>query len=415
MSPTPRLAGLLAGLALLALVLPLPVVALATLALLAAAAVDLRAASRAPRVERRAPAVLSRGVAAPLSATPAGAVPGRLRLRQPTPPDLRVEPAEAAGPLEARLLGRRRGRHVLPVMAARVAGPLGLARRDHRVATEASVLVYPDLRAAARLVRAVREGRTGQDAPLDRGPLGLGTDFESVRDYVPDDDIRQVNWRATARLGRPMSNQYRIERDREVVCLVDAGRLMAAPLDRGTRLDAAVDAATAVCLVADELGDRSGAVAFDSEVRRTVPPRRGGSRAVVRALFDLEPSPVDADYELAFSRVSGAKRAWVLVLCDLLEEAAARSLLGAVPVLARRHAVAVASARDPGLEALVRGPPERPSDVYAAGVALEVLADRARVATLLRRAGAEVVEAPAERLGAACVGAYLRAKARGRL
>jgi uncharacterized protein (DUF58 family) len=297
----------------------------------------------------------------------------------------------------------------------RVAGPLGLARRDHRLGGEATVLVYPDLRAAARVVRAVREGRTGQDARIDRGPLGLGTDFESVRDYVPDDDIRQVNWRATARLGRPMSNQYRVERDREVVCLVDAGRLMAAPLEAGTRLDAAVDAATAVCLVADELGDRSGAVAFDAAIRRSVAPRRAGGRAVVRALFDLEPAPVDADYELAFSRVSGSKRAWVLVLCDLIEEAAARSLLEAVPVLARRHAVAVASARDPGLDALVHTPPVRPPDVYAAGVALQVLADRGRVAALLRRAGAEVVEAPSERLGAACVGAYLRAKARGRL
>src|SRR5207237_663997 len=85
--------------------------------------------------------------------------------------------------------------------------------------------------AAWRLVLAVRQGRFRDPGRLTRGPLGLGTDFESIREYLPDDDFRQVNWRATARMGRPMSNQYRVEQDRDVVCMLDAGRLMAARLE----------------------------------------------------------------------------------------------------------------------------------------------------------------------------------------
>ena len=139
-----------------------------------------------------------------------------------------------------------------------------------------------------------------------RGPLGLGTEFESVRDYLPDDDIRQVNWRATARLGRPMSNQYRVEHDRDVVCVVDCGRLMAAPVGVRTRLDAAIDAAVAVAAVADELGDRCGALAFDGDLLRTLSPRRRGTAAVVRALFDLEPS---ADRQRLRARVPLGRRA----------------------------------------------------------------------------------------------------------
>ena len=415
MSPTGRLAGLVAAAALLVLVAPLAGSVLALLALLAASGVDAWALRGDVRVERSAPRVLSRAVPETLEVTPVPPLGSRARVRQPVPPDLSLSPGEASGRLEARLVGRRRGRHVLPRPVVRLDGPLGLVRRDHRPGGEDEVLVYPDLRAAARVVRAVREGRAGEAARLDRGPLGLGTDFESIRDYVPDDDVRQVNWRATARLGRPMSNQYRIERDRDIVCLVDAGRLMAAPVGELTRLDAAVDAATAVGSVADLLGDRCGVVAFDDAVRRRVTPTRGGGRAVVRSLFDLEPSPRDADYELAFRQVGQGKRAWVLVLCDLLEEAAARSLLEALPMLARRHAVAVASVLDPDLDALVRARPTDVRDVYAGGVALEMLAARARVAALLRRGGADVVEAPAATLGAACVGAYLRAKARGRL
>ena len=415
MSPSPRAAWILAGVALSALVVPPALAALAALAVLAATAVDAAAARHPPAVVRRVPAVLARGVPAYLvvEVEPPGATTARVR--QPVPPDLVLSPVEGDGGLEATLVARRRGRQPLPAPAVRLDGPLGLGRWFHRVGEPAEVLVYPDMPTAHRLVAAVRQGRFRDPGLLTRGPLGLGTDFESIRDYVPDDDIRQVNWRATARVGRPMSNQYRVEQDREVICCIDAGRLMAAPLDGFTRLDAAVDAAVAVALVADEVGDHCGALAFDDRLRRRVAPRRRGAPAVVEALFDLEPTPVESDYELAFRSVGGGKRALVLVFTDLLEESAARPLVEAIPVIARRHHVVVAGTRDPGLDELVRTPPAQVLDVLATTVALDVLDARARVAAQLRRAGADVLEAPADALPAACVATYLRAKARARL
>jgi len=417
-SPTPRVAWALAALAVAALLVPVPAVVLGALVLAAATVVDALAVRRPPEVARRVPTVLARGVPAPLTVTAARPGARRLLVRQPATPDVRVEPSEADGQLDAMLVPRRRGRHRLPAVATRAVGPLGLGRWDHGAAGEAEVAVYPDVPAARRLALAVRQGRFGEQGRLRRGPLGLGTEFESVRDYSPDDDIRQVNWRVTARLERPMSNTYRVDQDRDVVVVVDAGRLMAAPLAGTpplTRLDAALDAATAVALVADEMGDRCGSVAFDAEVRRRLPPRRRGGRAVVETLFDLEPAPVDSDYELAFRTVGRAKRSLVVVLTDLVEEAAARPLVDAVPVLARRHAVVVASVADPDLVDLVRTPPATPLDAYAASVAVEVLDARARVVHQLRRAGAEVVEAPPGQLAAACVAAYLELKRRARV
>ncbi len=415
MSPTPRAAVLVGAAALAALLVPLPVAALLAVAVLAATGVDAFLVRRPPFVRRSLPATLSRGVAAPLRLELEEPPPGAARLRQPVPPDLRLEPSEADGRLVGVLLPRRRGRHVLPSAAVRLTGPLGLGAWTHSAGEAAEALVYPDLPAAFRLALAVRQGRFRDTGRATRGPLGLGTEFESVRDYLPDDDVRQVNWRATARLGRPMSNQYRIEQDRDVVCLVDAGRLMAAPLGDRTRLDAAVDAAAAVAAVADELGDRCGAIAFDAELRRNVAPRRGGGRSVIGALFDVEPERVDSDYELAFRAVGSSKRALVIVFTDLLEEAAARPLVESVHVLRRRHAVAVASAADTDLDRLVRRAPETALDAYAASVAVEVLDARARVAARIRATGADVIEAPPDALGAACVGAYLRAKARAAL
>jgi uncharacterized protein (DUF58 family) len=401
--------------ALSALLVPLGVSALAAVALAAAIVVDALSVRRQPALRRTMPEVLARGVPSRLALHAELRGGGSVRVRQPSVPDVEVEPREGDGDLTATIVGRRRGRHQMPGVAARAVGPLGLGAWYHPAGPATELRVYPDMPAARRLALAVRLGRFREQGLVPRGPLGLGTEFESVREYQPDDDIRQVNWRATARLGRPMSNDYRLERDREVVCMVDAGRLMAAPLGDRTRLDAAVDAAVTVALVADVAGDRCGAVAFDSEVRRRLSPRRAGGEAVVEALFDLEPRPVESDYELAFRTVGGSKRSLVIVLTDLLDEAAARSLLDAVPVVARRHAVVVASCADPDLDQIVSTPPADPLDVYAAAAALDVLDERSLVTARLRAAGAEVVEAAPASLGAACVQVYLRAKARARL
>lgn len=414
MSPTPRAAFLVLVAATLALVLPLPVAVLAVVAVAAATLVDALAVRADPRSSRRLGAVLARGVPATLEAQ-ADPRRGRARVRQPVPPYFDVEPAEADDHLVAVVTAHRRGRHPIADPAVRVTGPLGLGRWYHGGAHTSEVVVYPDLPAARRLAQAVRQGKLGAEGRRVRGPLGLGTDFESVRDYVPDDDVRRINWRATARLRRPMTNQYRVDQNRDVVCLVDTGRLMDAPLGDRSRLDAALDAVAAVAVVADEVGDRCGVVAFDAETRREVRPRRGGARAVVDATFDLEPRRVDSDYELAFTAVARSKRSFVLLITDLLDESAGRALLDAVPVLARRHVVAVATVTDPDVAGLVRTPPATAIDAYAAAVAHDVLDARAAVSAHLARAGAEVVEAAPDAFSAACVTTYLRAKYRARL
>jgi uncharacterized protein (DUF58 family) len=414
MSPAPRAAAILAVIGVVTALTAPAVGLLAAAALVGAVAVDALAVRRRPRVRRDAPEHMARGVAGPLRIAAERDGPGRVRLRQPAPPALALEPREGDGGLDATIVPRRRGRHVLGPVALRSEGPLRLGRWRHEAAGEHEVTVYPDLPSARRLALAVRQGRFRAAGRLTRGPLGLGTDFESIRDYEVDDDIRQVNWRATERMQRPMSNQYRVEQDRELMLLLDAGRLMASPLGDRTRLDAAVDAAVAVALVADAVGDRAGVLAFDREVRRRLAPRRAGGRAVVRALLDLEPRPLEPDYELAFRSVEGSKRSLVLILSDLLEEAAARPLADAVPVLSRRHHVTVASVRDPELDSVLATAPDGPHGVGAQAVALAVLGARERVAHMLRRTGAQVIEAPADGLAAACVTGYLRAKARGR-
>jgi uncharacterized protein (DUF58 family) len=419
-SPTPLAAALLAAVAVSAALVG-ELAALAAVALVAGVLVDARAVRRAPGVVREVPPTLSRGVPAALTVAVRAPAAGSVRVRQAAPPDLEVTPREGDWRLDATLIARRRGRHELPAVGTRSVGPLRLASWNHQPGEPAEVSVYPDLTAARRLALSVRRGQFREQGVSARGPLGLGTDFELVRDYLPDDDVRQVNWRATARLGRPMSNQYRVEQDRDIVLLVDAGRLAAAALavsadqaerPHGTVLDATLDALAAVALVADAVGDRCGAIAFDRDVRVELRPRRAGGNVVVRALHDLEPRLVDSDYGAAFRRVEGSKRAFVLILSDLLEPVAVRSLADAVPVLARRHAVVVASPSDPGLRAMVGAAPASADEVARVVAAAEVEDARDASAARVRAAGAGVVDAPPAALARACVAAYLRAKSR---
>jgi uncharacterized protein (DUF58 family) len=136
---------------------------------------------------------------------------------------------------------------------------------------------------------------------------------------------------------------------------------------------------------------------------------------VIEALFDLQARPVDSDFEAAFIRVGRSRRALVAVFTDLVDEAAARSLLQALPMLAGRHAVIVASATDPALASAVERAPTTERELVAAVVAADVLATRAAAAKRLARAGAQVIEAPASELSARCLDAYLTTKLRARL
>lgn len=397
-----------------ALVIPPPIAALASLCVLAASMVDAWLARSVPALTRRVPRTLARGVPTNLTVRASGPA-NRLTIRQATPADLSLEPQQSEQFLDARLIAHRRGRHQLPALATRVVGPLRLGSWYHRTGESTDVIVYPDLPAARRLAIAVRQGRFQEEGRRSRGPLGLGTDLERIREYLPDDDIRQVNWRATARRETPMTNQWRVEQDREVICLIDSGRLMAAPVADRTRLDAAVDAVAAIAAVADELGDRVGVVAFAGTILRRLSPRRSGGEAVVAAVFDLEPINQESDYALAFQIIAGAKRSLIFIFTDIVEEAAARPLMEAMSILGRHHAVVVASVLDDDLREQVVTPAVTVAEVYRTAAALTVLDDRARVVTLLRHAGAEVVEAPWGSLSAGCVGAYLRARSRARV
>lgn len=421
MSFTTRTVWLLFGSAATALVLPWWFATLLMVFVISAAGGDALAVRRPPRIQRDAPSILSRGVPASISLD----TPDRqttVHLKQPVADaDTEVVPSVATDRLDAMIVAHRRGRHLLPAAATISEGPLGLGRWYHRAGDATEITVYPDLPAARRLAMQVRQGRFRDEGRRSRGPIGLGTDLESIREYLPDDDIRQVNWKATIRAGTPMSNTYRVEQERQVVCLLDCGRLMAAPVPGPdgktmvTRLDVAIDVTAAIIAVAREMGDHVGVIAFSDRVIREVRPRRDGEDAVLGAIHDLEPVGVDAHYELGFHRAAALKRSLVMVFTDLLDDAAGDPLVRALPVLNRKHSVTIVSLADPAVSHRLATPAESIDEAMETAVALEMDLPRRALVSRLRHGGADVVEGSVNDLAHRAVASYLRAKRQARV
>ncbi|RZD65311.1 DUF58 domain-containing protein [Streptomyces albidoflavus] len=344
---------------------------------------------------------------------PSNAVPGTTDAARH-----RVEvPAGGTRELHTQLRPTRRGEAVAHSVTVRSYGPLGLVSRQatHRVPGSLRVLPpFHSRRLLAAKTARLRE-LDGRTSALGRGE---GTEFDSLRRYVPGDDTRSIDWRATARRSEVAVRTWRPERDRRVLIVLDTGRTSAGRVGNAPRLDAAMDAALLLAALASRAGDRVDLLAFDRELRAQV--RRKAAPQLLPALVDglasLEPQLVETDARGLAAEIlrSTPRRALVVLLTTLDTTPVEEGLLPVLDRLTDRHTLLVASVADPRLAemAAARGTVEK---VYQAAAAHKAQAERDRTAGLLRRRGVTVVDAPPADLASALADAYLSAKAAGKL
>ena len=348
-------------------------------------------------------------------------------LHDATPPSMRREPLrhhvtiEPGGWVELRgeLRPARRGRATLGPLTIRTAGPKGMAGRQSKVALTDEVKVYPALRGRAEVELRFRRAHLLQSGLRSSAYRGGSDEFDSLREYRPDDEFRRINWKATARSPRPIANDYREEHNQQVVMLLDASRATAGQVAGVSRLEHSLDAAIAVADLAARVGDHVGALAFGRDVRALVEPRGGPSQAprILDLLFDLQPGLHAANYPQAFAALltRHRRRAWLVLFTDLSEESVLEPLLRAIPVLVSRHLLVVASVRDPAVEALSTIVPRTSEDAYDRASAAGSVTWRDRAAARIRTLGATVIDAQPGTLAAAVADEYLRIKSMGRL
>ncbi|WP_109508413.1 DUF58 domain-containing protein [Nocardioides speluncae] len=338
----------------------------------------------------------------------AGAVDNRHRVRL-TPGDRVL--------LTTPLTPVRRGDLRAAGVTVRSYGLLGLAARQQTRVVPGTVRSLPPFESRKHLPSRLARLREldGRAAVRVRG---AGTEFDSLREYVRGDDVRSIDWRASARNRNVVVRTWQPERDRRVVLVLDTSRTSAARVDDVPRLDSAMDAALLLAALAARAGDRIDFVAGDRRIRSRL--RSAGSRDVAARLqdtmADLQPVLVEADWSGIAGAVAelGRQRALVVLLTALDPSAVEEGLLPVLPALTRHHRVVLASVNDPALAALTESR-DSIDEVYDAAAAEQVLRRRRRTGELLSKLGVDIVDADAEKLPPALADHYLGLKARGLL
>jgi uncharacterized protein (DUF58 family) len=334
------------------------------------------------------------------------------------PPPLVTLPVPAGAPSRAPipLVARRRGKLSLDEAWLRWTGPLGLARRRKRVALRRPVAVVPDLhpvRAAALRFFGSREIQSG--VQVERF-VGDGSEFDALVEYVPGLDHRAISWRASARHRKLLCQEFRAERNHQVILALDTGHLMSEPLAALPRLDHAVTSALLLSWVSLRLGDRVGFFAFDRDARAWAEPQGGmGSFPRLKALTaSLDYSTAETNFTLGLTELSARlrRRSLVVVFTEFVDTVTAELMIENLSRLARRQLVLFVALRDPALDAVAAARPRRVEDVYRSVVASDFVRERERVLARLRRVGVQCVDATPAELSTRLLNRYLDIKRR---
>ena len=338
----------------------------------------------------------------------AGASQARLRARIPAGERRRIE---------VPLLPRRRGELVSEFVFIRSRGPLGLGGRQARHEVRGAIRVLPAFTSRKHLPSRLARLRE-LDGNTSIQVRGQGTEFDSLREYVRGDDVRSIDWRATARAGTTMLRTWRPERDRHVVILIDTGRTAAARVGDGTRLDASLEAALLLAALATRAGDHVHLLLYDRVVRAHVTGVDGVGLlpTMTDAMAPVHARLVDTDWSGAFAAIRTLTTRPSLVVVLTAQDAAesARGFLGAFPVPSRATTMLVGSVTDDAVEDLARRRGSR-EEIYLAAAAERTLRDAENVADAIRRAGGEAITADPEALPPRIADRYLELKAAGRL
>ncbi|GMA27979.1 DUF58 domain-containing protein [Arenivirga flava] len=331
-----------------------------------------------------------------------------------------VVPAGERRRIRERLRPIRRGVRRSEHVTVRSIGPLRLAARQATIGAEGSITVLPPFHSQRHLPSRLARLREleGRTSVMVRGQ---GTEFDSLREYVRGDDVRSIDWRATARTAAPddlMVRTWRPERDRRVVVVVDTGRNAAARIGDETRLDTAFEASLLLAALADRAGDRFDLLLFDRRMRGRVHGVTGAELLprLVGTMADVEPELLETDWSSvpALVRAASTQRSLVVLLTTAESVAGARGLLAVLPQLCAKHLVVVATVRDPEVDRMRRERDDR-SSVYRAAAAERALLEQDRFADAIGRLGGTLLTAAPQELPPALADHYLALKAAGRL
>lgn len=339
------------------------------------------------------------------------------------PPDVWVDGATL---LDGRILPRqtwsdtyhvhplRRGDYQFGNITLRRLGPLGLTVHQSSVEKSAPVKVYPNLMDVARYDLLLRRNRLQEIGLRNVRQSGEGTEYERLREYLPDDDFRRIDWKATARRNKPITVEYQTERSQNIMAVIDIGRMMQTPVDKIMKLDYVINAVLLLSYVAGGMGDKMGLLTFTDRVETFIPPRQGRGQflRLLEVLYKVNPQPIEPDYGRAISylRRKQRRRSLVVIFTDALGGYSLNQLATNVNQLAKRSLPLVVTISDPDVVAASQQTPADSQSVFQQSAAANLLAERQLVLDRMAKRGVLTLDVPANELSIAVIQKYLDVK-----
>jgi len=313
----------------------------------------------------------------------------------------------------------RRGKGVVEALWIRHAGPLGLVERVFRTPLDREVAIVPNVMPARRAAfRCMFDKQYLARMKIERY-RGDGSEFDSLREFLPGDGLRDIHWRSSGRHNKLLSRQHRAERNNPVVLAIDFGRLMAEPIAGLPKLDRSIESALLLAFVGLKSGDRIGLYGFAEKPGLLLPPDNGIGhfRVLQQATARLKYSQEETNFTLGLTTLAQRlhRRSLVIVLTDFVDSITAELMLENLARLSRKHLVMVVALRDPLLDAWRRATPSTVLELNRANAATAAIAERDLVLRRLHQLGLQIVDAEPKRIGAELVNQYLEIKRRERV
>ncbi|MEG3849639.1 DUF58 domain-containing protein [Microcoleus sp. herbarium19] len=312
---------------------------------------------------------------------------------------------------------QNRGEYKWGDIQVRQLGNWGLAWHGWKIPASEKVAVYPDLMMLKELSIKLTLENSGTMRRLQK--LGIGTEFAELREYNVGDDPRSIDWKATARISRPLVRVLEPEKEQTLIVLLDRGRLMTARVHGLRRFDWGVNAALSLASAGLHRGDRVGVGVFDREIATWIPPERGQHQLskLIERLAPIQPVLLEPDYVGAVTKLvtQQTRRALVVLITDLVDVTASTEMLSALVRLAPRYLPFCVTLRDPLVDKIAHAPTVEITPAYNRAVSLDLLAQRQVAFAQLKQKGVLVLDAPVDRISQQLVDRYLQLKSRNQL
>jgi uncharacterized protein (DUF58 family) len=313
----------------------------------------------------------------------------------------------------------KRGEYMFGNVYARRKSHLGLWVFENTFDCKTHVRVYPNVYMVKKYDILSRKQMLNLIGVKPSKIFGQGTEFEMLRDYQVDDEYRVIDWKATSKKGKPVSRVYQVERTRNVLLMIDTGRIMGVRVGDLTKLEHAVNSALLVSFVALRLGERVGLCLFSSEIKEYIPlqGRRTHFNVIVEALYNLKPDDYESDYEKAFEYVArkNKKRSLVIIYTDLIEKQISQGLIQYCSALQKTHLPLCVAVKDTNIAEIAQGVEGTERALYQKAVATKLLRDRTVAVKELSRRGVRVVDELPEELTISTLNKYLELKSTMRI